>query len=289
MRMRPFTHLKPRTLQEAISLLEQYNGKAKIIAGGTELVNLMKEKLISPEYLIDITYVPGLDKIGCDATGGLKIGALCPLSDIESSSLLKDKYDALARAVQTIGSVQVRNLGTIGGNLCHASPSADSAPILIGLEARAWIFGSAGEREGELKNFFTGPGQTVLKPEEILVRLEVPTPPPRFAAIYLKQSPRRAMDLAVVGVAVVLSFAPDHSLADVRIVLGAVAPTPIRAVQAEALLRGKKPASGLISEAARVAAEEARPISDVRSSKEYRKDMVDVLTARALQQTLAQA
>lgn len=289
MRMRKFTHLKPKTLEEAISLLGQYNGRAKIIAGGTELVNRMKEKLMTPEYVIDITYIPGLDKIEYDAKSGLKIGALCPLIDIECSSFVKEKYDAFVRAVHTIGSVQVRNLGTIGGNLCNASPSADSAPILIGLDARARIFGSGGERVVEIKDFFIGPGQTELKPSEILVGIEIPNPPPRSAAVYMKQSPRRAMDLAVVGVAVVLSLAPNGSLADIRIVLGAVAPTPIRAVKAEALIRGKKLDGELIRKAARVASEEAEPISDVRSSKEYRKDMVEVLTERALQQTLEQA
>jgi carbon-monoxide dehydrogenase medium subunit len=249
----------------------------------------MKEKLMTPEYVIDITYIPGLDKIEYDAKSGLKIGALCPLIDIECSSFVKEKYDAFVRAVHTIGSVQVRNLGTIGGNLCNASPSADSAPILIGLDARARIFGSGGERVVEIKDFFIGPGQTELKPSEILVGIEIPNPPPRSAAVYMKQSPRRAMDLAVVGVAVVLSLAPNGSLADIRIVLGAVAPTPIRAVKAEALIRGKKLDGELIRKAARVASEEAEPISDVRSSKEYRKDMVEVLTERALQQTLEQA
>ncbi len=288
MRMRKFTHLKPKTLQEAIALLAQHDGKSKIIAGGTDLVSRMKEKLITPEYVIDITYIPGLDKIEYDAKSGLKIGALCPLIDIECSSLVKEKYEAVARAVHTIGSVQVRNLATIGGNLCNASPSADSVPILIGLDATARILGPVGERVIQLKNFFTGPGQTVLNSGEILVGIEVPNPPPRFAAVYMKQSPRRAMDLAVVGVAVVLSLPPDGSLADIRIVLGAVAPTPMRAVKAEALIRGKKLDGELIRKAAKVASDEAEPISDIRSSKEYRKDMVKVLTERALQQTLEQ-
>ena len=289
MRMREFTHLKPKTLQEAISFLTQYNGKSKIIAGGTELVNRMKKRLVTPEYVIDITYVPGLDKIEYDAKSGLKIGALCPLADVECSPLVKEKHEPLARAVHTIGSVQVRNLGTIGGNLCNASPSADSAPILIGLDAKARIFGPAGERVIELKDFFAGPRETVLKSGEILVGIEIPNPPPRSAAVYIKQSLRRAMGLAVVGVAVVVSLAPDGSVADIRIVLGAVAPTPIRAVKAEAAIRGKKLDGALIREAAGLASDEAKPISDVRSSKEYRNDMIEVLTERALQQTLEQA
>lgn len=289
MRMRKFVHLKPKTLQEASSLLSQYSGDAKMIAGGTELVNRMKGRLITPEYVIDITYIPGLNKIAYDEKSGLTIGALCPLSDIEFSALVSKKHDALARAVHTIGSVQVRNLGTIGGNLCNAAPSADSAPILIGLDARAMIFGPAGERVIELKHFFIGPGATVLKSNEILVGLEVPNPAPHSAATYLKQSLRRAMGLAIVGVAVVLSLAPDGSIADIRIVLGAVAPTPIRAVKAEAMVRGKKLDGKLIGQAAKVASDESEPISDIRSSKEYRKDIVEVLTGRAIQQTLEQA
>jgi len=289
MRMQKFAHLKPATLKEAISLLSQYDGKAMMIAGGTELVNRMKGRLIAPSYLIDITYIPGLDKIECDAKSGLMIGALCPLNDIEFSPLIMEKFGALAWAVHTIGSVQVRNLGTIGGNLCNASPSADSAPILIGLDAKARIVGPKGERVTELKDFFTGPGKTVLASDEILAGIDVPNPPSHSAAIYLKQSPRRAMDLAVVGVAVVLSLAPDRSLADIRIVLGAVAPTPIRAVKAEAMVRGKKLEGALIAEAARMASEESEPISDIRSSKEYRKEIVEVLTRRAIQHTFEQA
>ena len=289
MRILKFSHLKPTTLKEAISLLSQYDGKAKIIAGGTELVNLMKGRFITPSYLIDISYIPGLDKIEYAAKSGLKIGALCPLSDIEFSPVVVEKFGALADAVHTIGSVQVRNLGTIGGNLCNAAPSADSLPILIGLDATAKIIGPKGRRVTKLKKFFTGPGKTVLASDEILVGIVVPNPPSNSAAIYLKQSPRRAMDCAVVGVAVVLSLAPDQSLADIRIVLGAVAPTPIRAVKAEAMVRGKKLDGALIGAAARTASDESEPISDIRSSKEYRKEIVEVLTRRAIQHTFEQA
>lgn len=289
MKMPKFAHLKPATLQEAISLLSQYDDKAKIIAGGTELVNQMKGGLIAPSYLIDITYIPGLDKIEYDAKNGLKIGALCTLSDIEFSPLVMGKFGALAWAAHTIGSVQVRNLGTIGGNLCNASPSADSAPILIGLDAKVRIIGPKGERVAELKNFFAGPGKTVLASGEILAGIDVPNLPSHSAAICLKQSPRRAMDLAVVGVAVVLSLAPDRFLTDIRIVLGAVAPTPIRAVKAEAIVRGKKLEGALIGEAARTASEESEPISDIRSSKEYRQEIVEVLTRRAIQHAFEQA
>ncbi len=290
MRMLKFAHLKPTTLEEACSLLLQHNGKARVIAGGTDLVVRMKQKLMTPEYLVDITYIPGLDKIEYDEKSGLKIGALCTHSQIESSLLVREKFGVLAQAAHTIGSVQVRNLGTIGGNLCHAAPSADSAPALIGLDAKVRILGTRGERKLKLKDFFKGPGETALKSDEILISVEVPNPPPHSAAVYLKQSPRKAMDLAVVGVAVVLWLtAADSTCAGIRIALGAIAPTPIRAKRAEEMVQGKKVDEGLIGEAARVASEEAKPISDVRGSVEYRKEIVEVLTRRGIQQTIEQA
>ena len=290
MRMLQFAHLKPNTMKEACSLLSQHDGKARVIAGGTDLVVRMKQKLMTPDYLVDITYIPGLDKIEYDGKSGLKIGALCTHSQIESSLLVREKFGVLAQAIHTIGSVQVRNLGTIGGNLCHAAPSADSAPTLIGLDAKVRISGLAGERMLELQDFFKGPGKTALKPDEILIGVEVPNPPPHSTAVYLKQSPRKAMDLAVVGVAVVLRLtAADSACADIRIALGAVAPTPIRAKRAEEIVQDKKLNEDLISEAARVASEEAKPISDVRGSEEYRKEIVEVLVRRGIQQTLENA
>lgn len=287
--MKDFEYFAPTSLSEAISLLIKYQGQAKVIAGGTDLVVRMKQKIMMPKYLIDITHIPELDKIEYDRKSGLKIGALCTHSDIEFSSLIKGKFDVLSQAAYTIGSVQVRNLGTIGGNLCNASPSADLAPALIGLDARARILGPAGERVLGFKDFFRGPGKTVLESDEILIGVEVPNPPPHSAAVYLKQSPRKAMDVAVVGVAVVLSLtAEDSTCSDIRIVLGAVAPTPIRARKAEGIVRGRKFDEALIREVAKVASDEARPISDVRSSEVYRRKIVEVLTRRGIQKALEQ-
>jgi carbon-monoxide dehydrogenase medium subunit len=271
-------------------LLRQYRGKARIIAGGTDLVVRMKQKLMTPEYVVDITGIPGLNGIEYNGKSGLKVGALCTHDDIVFSPVIKDKFPLIAQAAGTIGSVQLRNLGTVGGNLCNAAPSADLAPALIGLDARARIYGSAGERVIELKDFFTGPGETVLEPDEILVGVEVPIPPPHSAAIYIKHGPRKAMDIAVVGVAVVLCLnGEDSTCSDIRIVLGAVAPTPIRASMAEETVRGKKLGTEVVAEAARIAATETKPISDVRSSVTYRQKMVEVLTRRAIQQALEQA
>ncbi|MBI4186123.1 MAG: xanthine dehydrogenase family protein subunit M [Chloroflexi bacterium] len=285
-----FAYFVPATIEEACRLLRQHNGRAKIIAGGTDLIVSMRERLIAAEYLVDITRIPGLDSIGHDAHSGLNIGALCTHGQIESSRLIRQRFAVLAQAAHTIGAVQVRNLGTIGGNLCHAAPSADSAPALLALDARARTFSLQGGRILGLEDFFTGPGGTALKPDEILTAIEVPNPPAGYAGIYLKHSPRQAMDLAVVGVAVVLCLAEDGlTCSDARIALGAVAPTPIRARQAEGLLRGKKLDDDVIKESARAAAEAARPISDIRGSAEYRKEIVAVLTGRGIEQAMREA
>jgi CO/xanthine dehydrogenase FAD-binding subunit len=282
-----FRYLKPETLEEACSMLSQFNGKARVIAGGTDLMVNLKQKTDRPAYLVDISYLPGLNAIECNEADALKIGALCTHSDIESSSLIRAKFNILAQACRSIGSVQIRNLGTIGGNLCNASPSADSAPALLGLNAKVRIFGSAGEKQTELAKFFMGPGETILKPDEILTGIDIPAKSPGFSGVYLKLSPRRAMDLAVVGVAILLWLSADGSICtDIRIALGAVAPVPIRAFKAEKIIRGQKLDDALIDETARVAAEETRPITDLRGSMEYRKEMVKELTGRGIRQAI---
>ncbi len=285
-----FKYLRPETLAEACSLLSQFNGKARVIAGGTDLMVNLKQKTVRPAYLVDISRLSGLNTIEYNKEDVLKIGALCTHSDIESSSVVQEKFNILAQACRSIGSVQIRNLGTIGGNLCNASPSADSAPALLGLDAKVKIFGSAGEDAVELAKFFTGPGQTLLKPDEILTGIDISATSAPSCAVFLKLSPRRAMDLAVVGVGIVLWLSADGcSCTDIRIALGAVAPVPIRAFKAEGILRGQKLETALIDETARVASEETKPITDIRGSVEYRKEMVQVLTQRGIQQAIAQA
>ena len=284
-----FKYLKPETLKEACSVLSELNGKARVIAGGTDLMINMKQKAARPAYLVDISYLPGLNTIEYNQDDALKIGALCTHTDIESSSVIREKFNILAQACGSIGSIQIRNLGTIGGNLCNASPSADSVPALLGLDAKVKIFGTAGENEVELAKFFTGPGATVLKPDEILTGIDICATTPHSFACYLKLSPRRAMDLAVVGVGIVLWLSADGSTCtDIRIALGAVAPVPIRAFKAEALIRGQKLDNAVIEETASVAAEETKPITDLRGSVEYRKEMVKVLTGRGIRQGIAQ-
>ncbi len=281
-----FNYLEPATIEEAVSLLSKYDGKAKAMAGGTDLLVQIRSKAIKPEYVVDIGCIPGLDYINYDEKQGLRIGALTTIRAIEKSAKLRQIYPAISQAAGLLGSVAIRNVATIGGNLCNAAPSADTAPALIGLSAKATIVGPGGERVVPLEDFFTGPGGTVFKTGELLVEIQVPVPPPDTKGVYLKHS-RTAVDLAVVGVAVIMVLEPGGVCKDIKIVLGAVAPTPLRAKKAEGVLRGGKIESALIEEAAQVAAGEAQPISDVRASAEYRREIVKVLTRRAIKQMIA--
>ncbi len=281
-----FNYLEPATIKEAVSLLSKYDGKARAIAGGTDLLVLIRGKTIKPEYVVDIGYIPGLDYINYDEKQGLSIGALATIRAIEKSDKLCRIYPVISQAAGLLGSVAIRNVATIGGNLCNAAPSADTAPPLIGLSARARIIGPGGERLVSLEDFFTGPGETVLKAGELLLEIQVPVPPPGTKGVYLKHG-RSAVDLATVGVAVVMALESGGVCRDVQIVLGAVAPTPMRAKKAEGVLRGKKVEPALVEEAAQVASGEAQPITDVRASAEYRKEMVKVFTRRAIGQITA--
>ena len=283
-----FEYLKPATTEEAISLLSKYNGKAKLIAGGTDLVTQMRQKQLRPQYVVDITGISGLDHIDYDDKQGLRIGALTPIRSLEMSAELQQRYPAISQAASQLGSVAIRNVATIGGNLCNAAPSAETAPSFIALSAKARITGPDGERIVPLEEFFTGPGSTVLKTGELLLEIQVPTPLPQTKGVYLKHGIRGTVDLAIVGVAVILTMdAKSEACQDINIVLGAVAPTPMRARNAEEMIRGKRIDEALIIKSAQAASEESRPISDVRASAQYRKEMVAVFTRRALREAIA--
>ncbi len=284
-RLPEFDYLKPKTIAEALSFLAQYQGKARLIAGGTDLIPQLKGRLVKlPQYIIDLKEIPNLDHISYDETKGLTIGALATIKAVIDSTVIRDKFSVLSQAAENMASPQVRNRGTIAGNICNAVPSADSAPALLVLEARLKLVGPKGERMVDIGGFFTGPNQTVLD-GEILVEIQIPTPPPNSKGVYLKLGPRKAMDLAVVGVAILV--VPDNGkFQDVRIALESVAPTPIRAKKAEAVLEGQAFDDKLIGKAAQTAASEAKPIDDHRASAEYRRDMVEILVKRALKQAI---
>ena len=277
-----FEYSQPSMLQEAISLMEKYGEEAKILSGGTDLFVAMKEQRLSPKYLVDIKNIPDLEYIIYDEKEGLRIGALTTIRQIETSLLIRERFLPLAQAAKVLGSVQVRNRATIGGNLCNAAPSAETAPTLLVLNTNVKVAGSKGERTLPLEQFFLGPGLTVLQ-NEILTEIMVPSLSANIRGVYLKIGRRRAVDLALVGVAVAVAM-DGNKWKDVRIALGAVAPTPIRARRAEKLLEGKRTDAALMQEAGQIASEEASPISDVRASAWYRKELVKVLVQRALEQ-----
>ena len=285
-----FDYLEAKTIDEACSLLAKYKGKARVIAGGTDLLVSMKSREITPQYIINIKAIPDLDKVHYSQKNGLTIGALTTLHDIESSPIIRERFPILAAAVHQTGPPHIRNMGTIGGNLCNAAPSADTAPPLIGLGARVKINGLNKERVVAVEEFFVGPGESVLQSDEILTEIQIPNPPPHTQGVYLKLPARTTVDIAVVGVAVVVTLdAKGMNVADIKIILGAVAPTPIRARIAEDIIKGKAIEDELIERAAQAAEEEARPISDIRGLADYRRQMVKVLVNQAIRQVVTPA
>jgi aerobic carbon-monoxide dehydrogenase medium subunit len=282
------TYVSPGSVEEAISLLSRYGDRAKVVAGGSDVLVQMKRDVMAPEIIISLNGIRDLSYIGYDPATGLRIGVLTLIREIASSPLVHTACPVVAQAAGMLGTPAIRNQATIGGNLCNAAPSADMAPALIVSGGTLRIAGPGGVRDVPVERFFTGPGVTVLKQQEFLVEITVPTRPPRSAGTYLKQTRGRGADLAIVGVAAFVMM-DGARLADIRIALGAVAPTPIRAARAEALLRGAVVSESLLEEAARAAAAESRPIDDVRSSAEYRRTLVDVLTKRAIAQAIEQA
>jgi carbon-monoxide dehydrogenase medium subunit len=238
---------------------------------------------LQPDFIIDVKKIPELNRLELSADKTLHIGAAVPLSKICALPPVIQKFAILHQGCSVIGSTRIRNRATMGGNICNAAPSADSVPALLCLGTKASIASSAGTRVIPLNSFFRGPGKTALAYNELLVEIEIPAPPAHSAGYYLRHTPREEMDIAVVGVAVFLIFAPRSKVCqEARIALGAVAPTPIRVPQAEALLAGKKPGEADIEKVAEKVAEAASPISDIRSSAEYRRELLKVLTRRTI-------
>ena len=286
-RLPKFNYLAPKTIEETLSLLSQYRGRAKVMAGGTDLVPKLKRREIkAPEYIIDLKWMPNLDYIKYEEDSGLKLGALTTIHALATSAIIQDKFGILFQAANSMACVQVRNRGTLAGNICNAVPSADTAPALLTLEAKVKLLSLKGERLVNVEDFFVSPGETVLNDDEILGEIQVPNLSQHSRGVYLKLTPRRSMDLAIVGVAVVLI--PDEGICkDIRIALGAVSPTPIRAKKAEAAIKGQTLHDDLVGKAARIAAEECHPISDHRASAEYRTEMVRVLVKRAIKKAIS--
>jgi carbon-monoxide dehydrogenase medium subunit len=301
--MKKFDYLKPKTLDEALSLLNQHGKNAAIIAGGTDVMVMIKQKTMSPGVLISLRGIPGLDQIQYD--GALRIGAMVTHRALEKSDLIRKEFSALADAVDALGSIQIRNVATIGGNICTAAPSADTATPLLVLGAQVKIKGLKEEKTVPIEEFFMGPGETILKKGEIVTELIIPKPLPNTGSAYWKHQRRLALDLPILGVSALLTLdkgtvscsdmlcttSPISSILhameqdeltckDVKIALGVVAPVPIRAIKAENLLRGKKMSDELLEEVAETAAKEAQPRDTIRGEAWYRRDMIRVLVRR---------
>jgi carbon-monoxide dehydrogenase medium subunit len=276
-------YFAPKSLNEALSLLDRFGNQAKVIAGGTDVMVDIKYKE-EPGCLINIKGISGLAGIK-ENGGSLSIGPLTTIREIETSALVRDKLPVLWEAAHQFASLQIRNTATIGGNICRASPSGETLTPLLVLEAQAKFAFSDKESREAFSSFFSGPGKTSLGAKGLLTAIDIPYPAAESRGVYLKHAVRGAMDIAMVGVAVLLT--PDgakNNVQDARIGLGAVAPTPIRAAKTEALLRGKPLTPALLKQAAAMAASEASPIDDQRSSAEYRRWIVAALTRRGLGQ-----
>ena len=277
-------YFEPKSVNEALSVLAKHGAEAKIIAGGTDVMVDIKFKE-EPGGLVNIKKIPGLSGIS-ENGAGLRIGPLTTIREIETSALAREKVAVLWEAAHQFASLQVRNTATIGGNICRASPSGETLAPLLVLDAKAKLAFSDGEKIVPFTSFFQGPGKSSAGVHGLLTEIEVPYPPAGSKGVYLKHAVRGAMDIAMVGVAVLLTpDAAKGSVQDIRIGLGAVAPTPVRASKAEALLKGKTLNAALLKEAAALAASESSPINDQRSSAEYRRWIVEALTRRGLEQT----
>ncbi|HET9489933.1 MAG TPA: xanthine dehydrogenase family protein subunit M [Methylomirabilota bacterium] len=284
--MKRFEVVQADSVEDCLRALAAHGREAKLLAGGTDLLPQLKNGMLAPRYMVDLSRVTRLRTL--DVHDGLRVGAAVTARELELNQAVQTRYPALAESGALVGSVQVRNLATVGGNLCNAAPSADMAPPLLALEAEAVIAGPRGERRVPLSAFFADVRRTVLAPDELLLELVIPAPAPRSGGRYLRHTPRRELDIAVVGVASQLSLS-DGICARARIALAAVAPIPLRATAAEQALEGRPLTAELIEEAAGLAAEAARPISDQRGSAEFRRHLVRVLTRRTLTSALARA
>ncbi len=278
--MQDFVYERPETIGEAIAAMRADDARA--LAGGTDLVPQLREGRRRAARIVDLKHIPEMTAITVLPDGSVSIGAAATATAVARHAAIAAGYPAVAESAQLIGGVQVQNRASLGGNICNAAPSADGVPALICHGAQALIAGPEGTREMPVEAMFAGPGRTTLAPGELMVAIRLPPVAPRTAGAYLRFTPRREMDIAIAGAAAWLRLGEDGAIAEARLALASVAPTPIRAPTAEKKLLGERPSAALFEEAGRLAAQDARPISDTRGSAGYRGTLVAVLTARAL-------
>jgi CO/xanthine dehydrogenase FAD-binding subunit len=287
--MRDFEYEAPRSLSEAIGLLSRSNGRARPLAGGTDLIDHVRTGRLTPDLIVDLKKIPELGRVEF-SSDHLRIGAAVPCSRIYEDPRISHEYAALAESCRIIGGIQIQNRASVGGNLCNSGPAADSIPSLIALDAVCVIAGPNGSREVPAEDFCTGPSTNVLQTGEILVELRFPCRLPQSGSHYRRFIPRNEMDIAVVGVAADVSLDEyGQTITAARIALGAVAPKPLFAAEASAALTGRAADDTSIAEAARAARELARPIDDIRGTVEFRLHVTEVLVRRVLGEAIARA
>ena len=275
-----FEYLRPKTIPEAVALLQQHGDEAKILSGGQSLIPMMKLRLARPGYLIDINRISGLSYVKEDG-GFLKIGGLTREAELEGSPVVRSRYPILLDTAHVIADPQVRNLATVGGNLAHGDPANDHPATMVALGAQVVATGPKGERVIPIENFFLTLFTTALQHEEILTEIRVPVPPPRSGGAYFKLE-RKVGDFATAAVAVQLTLDDKGVCQKVGIGLTNVGPTPVKARKAEEFLRGKKLDEANVAQAAQLAADESEPSADLRGPVEYKKALVKELAKRAL-------
>jgi aerobic carbon-monoxide dehydrogenase medium subunit len=276
-----FDYIAPATVDQAVAVLVKGGRDTRVMAGGTDLLVRIRHRMLFPERIVSLKRIPGLDAITFDKNHGLTIGATALLADVAAHPKVRRYYPTVAEAAGSTANVQVRNMGTVVGNLCNASPSADNAPTLMAMKAVVDIAGPTGSRTMALDQFFQGPGVTALETGEIVTAIRVPRLPAGTGTAYHSLSQRGKLDCSAVGVGTMVVLEGERCT-DARLVVGACAPVPMRTPGAEGLLIGKPMTDPLIRKAARAASEETSPITDVRASAPYRWKMVTVLTIRAL-------
>ena len=286
--MRRFELAVPGSVDECLQILAKRGPDTKVVAGGTDLLPQLKNGVLKPGWVVDLSAVAELRTISDAPDGGLRIGASVTARELELDARVRSRFAALAESAAMVGSVQVRNLATLGGNLCNAAPSADMAPPLLALDAEAVIAGPSGQRRVPMASFFLGVRRTVLAPGELLLEIVVPAQGAQSGGNYLRHTPRRELDIAVVGVASQVTLTGGKCTA-ARIALAAVAPVPLRATDAEQALVGQPLTPQQIERAAELASGAARPIDDHRGSIEFRNHLVRVLTRRTLTTALQRA
>jgi CO/xanthine dehydrogenase FAD-binding subunit len=276
--MMDYDYAKPASLKEVLGLLRKHSPKATLIAGGTDVMINIRNKEFAPEVLISLRGLEGLRYI--EKTDGYHIGALTTHAMLEQSDMVKVELSALNDAACQVGSVQIRNVATIGGNICNAAPSADTAGPLLALGATVVLEGPRGSREVPIVDFFTAPSETVLRNNEVLVEFHIPEKPGRFGSAYWKHSRRKAMDLPLLGIAVALTLTESEEIFNARIALTVAAPVPMRAYKAEEFLNGKPLDNEVLAEAGRIASSEASPRDSLRGKAWYRREMIEVFVPR---------